>query len=79
MTRCNQTSEERREAARCLRNAHRNIALAYAQINGILVGPGRDDRMLRETLDAVDWIRRALEHMEKSRVAGADPLPGELP
>lgn len=58
---------ERLTAALCLKNAHGHIATAYAQIgNPVLDSPARRDRMVRETLDAVDWIRRALEHMEKA-------------
>lgn len=57
---------ERLTAALCLKNAHGHIATAYAQIEGVLDSPARRNRMARETLDAVDWIRRALEHMEKA-------------
>lgn len=57
---------ERLTAAQCLRNAHGHTATAYAQIdNEAIFTPGRLRRAVRETLDAVDWIRRALEHMEK--------------
>lgn len=58
------STHERLTAALCLRNAHGHIATAYSQIGGELDTPGRRARALRETLDAVDWIRRALEHME---------------
>ncbi len=57
---------ERLTAAQCLKNAHGHIATAYAQIGGKLDSPARRERMRHETLDAVDWIRRALEHMEKA-------------
>ena len=54
---------ERLTAAQCLKNAHGHIATAYAQIDGALDTPRRHSRMVRETLDAIDWIRRALEHI----------------
>jgi hypothetical protein len=57
--------QERLTAVQCLRNAHKHIAVAYSQIDGNLMTPGNQARMVRETLDAVDWIRRALEHMQK--------------
>ena len=57
---------ERLTTVQCLRNAHGNIAKAYAQIEGTFPpGPEHRRRALRETLDAVDWIRRALEHAEE--------------
>lgn len=56
---------DRLSAVQCLKNAHGHIATAYAQIDGPLGNqPGRRARVVTETLDAVDWIRRALEHME---------------
>ena len=58
-------TQERLTAAQCLRNAHGHIARAYAQIDGNGMTPGHKARMIHETLDAVDWIRRALEHMDK--------------
>lgn len=58
-------TQERLTAVQCLRNAHGHIAQAYAQIDGSGMGPGHRARMIKETLDAVDWIRRALEHMQK--------------
>jgi hypothetical protein len=58
-------TQERLTAVQCLRNAHGHIAKAYAQIDGTGMTAGHRSRMVRETLDAVDWIRRALEHMDK--------------
>jgi hypothetical protein len=55
---------ERLEAARHLANAQGHIAQAYAQLSGVATSPQRRYRAVRETIDAVDWIRRALEHME---------------
>ena len=63
--------EERLAAAQCLKNAHGHIATAYAQIDGEPDSPGRRNRMLCETLDAVDWIRRAIEHVVGSRDASS--------
>jgi hypothetical protein len=56
---------ERFTAAQCLKNAHGHLAVAYSQIGTVLDSPARRERMVKETLDAVDWIRRALEHMGK--------------
>lgn len=53
-------------AAQCLQNAHGHIATAYAQVGSGYVDHAHRHRALREALDAVDWIRRALEHMEKA-------------
>jgi hypothetical protein len=61
---------ERLAAAQCLRNAHNHIATAYSQIDGTLHSPAHRDRMIHETLHAVDWIRRALEHVLGTRVDG---------
>lgn len=63
---------ERLAAVQCLKNAHGHIATAYSQIDGALDTPGRRSRMVRETLDAVDWIRRGLEHLAQSLEDGIE-------
>lgn len=55
--------QERLMTAQCLKNAHGHIATAYAQLDDPY-GPGHARRVARETLDAVDWLRRALEHFD---------------
>ena len=61
-----ETTVDRLRAAQCLRNAHGHIAQAYARMDGEHAAtPGHYHRVIRETLDAVDWMRRALESMDR--------------
>jgi hypothetical protein len=71
------TTLARLTAAQCLKNAHIHIATAYTQIDGKLDTPARRDRMVTETLDAVDWIRRALEHMSGARAVSDETQVGK--
>jgi hypothetical protein len=58
----------RLRAEQCLKNAHGHIATAYAQFFPGM-SPAHLNRAVRETLDAVDWIRRACESMAAARDA----------
>lgn len=60
-----QELHERLRAEQCLRNAHGHIAHAYAAMGEPHLTPGHRRRVVSETLDAVDWIRRALESIDR--------------
>lgn len=66
---CNENesaTHKRLDAVGCLKNAHGHIAQAYAYLDGqIGAQPSRQRRAIRETLDAVDWLRRALERLDE--------------
>jgi hypothetical protein len=71
---------DRLTTAQCLKNAHGHIAVAYAKVTDTGGSPERDRRVISETLDAVDWIRRALNHLDAAlaQERGTDPsMPEE--
>jgi len=60
------TLHERLRAEQCLKNAHQQIAVAFAHIGGEhMPTPGHWRRTISELTGAVDWLRRALESLDR--------------